>query len=319
MNNPKFLHIANHRHENLFQAPIMIGGFYNWHLAMEGDFNLFKMKQGTLSDYDVLFIGLSKPELEGTVASIIRREIGPKEGNKTKLVICIDYAIELWQNVFNPFSLENEILQADLVFVSEPQMRKWVCSVVNDRIPVHQIAHPTNIDALRTMYKPRSLRSEEIIALIHRYDNNWMAPYLATKNLPWNTHAVCLDPNIQQHIWAFFKYLHGGFEFMQYLEWASRKSAVIDSYHRIHTYGRSAVDNACLRLPTVGADWTWAQKFLWPELTVEAGDVHTQGIMLKKLFEDSNFYDECTEFAAEKVEMFSYKNRKEDLLNKLYN
>jgi len=24
--NPRFLHVANHRHENLFQAPIMIGG-----------------------------------------------------------------------------------------------------------------------------------------------------------------------------------------------------------------------------------------------------------------------------------------------------
>lgn len=313
----KFLHIANHRHENLFQAPIMIGGFYNWHLAMNGEFNLYKMKEDSLENYDILFIGMSKPELEGYVASRIREKIGWE--TKTKLVICIDYSIELWQGVFNPYSLEHELMQGDLIFVSEPMMQSYVNSVLDGRKKVHHIVHPTNIDSVSQFYKPKEIRQEELAVLVHRYDNNWLAPFLATKDLPWDAHAVFLDPNMIIHLYAYYKYMRGGFEFTQYLDWVSRKMVLVDSYHKIHTYGRTAVDNACLQLPTVGSNWTYSQKYLWPDLTVEAGDVYKQKQLVRKLMENEEFYDTCVEQALEKLETYSYENRKQELLNKLYN
>jgi hypothetical protein len=41
--------------------------------------------------------------------------------------------------------------------------------------------------------------------------------------------------------------------------------------------------------------------------------------MIQKLFAEPKFYDDCIETAMEKVELFSYENRKKDLLDKLYN
>jgi hypothetical protein len=297
----------------------MIGGFYNWHKVFgeQGSFSLLRAKEGMLEDYDIIFIGMSKPELEGQSATRIRKEIGWK--SKTKLVVCIDYAVELWQGTFNPYSLEQELLQADVVFVSEPTMISHVRALMDDKIEVHHLLHPTNVSALQSYYKPKELRSDEIIALIHRYDNNWLAPFLATKELPWNTHVVLLDPQIEKFLHSYFKYIQVGMEFMRYLDWASRKKIILDSYHRIHTYGRSAVDGACLQVPVIGSDWTHVQKMLWPELTVKAGDVFEQKRLIKKLMTDDSFYDDCVEYANEKVEIFSYENRKKEFLDIVYN
>lgn len=315
--NPKFLHVAFHIHEALFRAPILIGGFYNWHMAFKGDFSLYPAKKGKLEEYDIVFVGLSRPELEGCLLSQMRKELGPN--SKTKIVACIDYAIELWQGTFNPFNLEQELMQCDMVFISEPAMISHVRSVVNDRIPIHHIPHPSCIDLIHNLCKPYEMRSDEIAAIIHRYDNNWLAPFLVIKDLPWNTHCVLLDPSIQIHLYAYFKHFKEGFDFVPYLDWVSRKKVVLDSYHKLHTYGRTAVDNASLMLPTVGTDWIWAQKFLWPELTVQCGDTWGQKKIIEKLFNDKAFYVDCAEYAKEKVEFFSYEQRKQELLNKLYN
>lgn len=284
---------------------------------MNGEFHLYKSKEHQLENYDILFLGLSKPELEGVLCSQIRQKIGWE--SKTKLVVCIDYAIELWQGVFNPYSLEHELMQADLIFVAEPAMVSNVKALINGRKPVHHIPHPSPIDELKRMYKPKELRTNEIAITVHRYDNNWLSPFLVVKDLPWNSHLVCLDAGLAVHMYAYFKYIIPGFEFMQYIDWVSRKRVILDSYHKIHTYGRTAVDSACIQVPTVGADWTWAQKFLWPDLTVVAGDVSRQKELMIELFTNENFYDEVIEKAAENVEFFSYENRKKDLLDKLYN
>jgi hypothetical protein len=210
-------------------------------------------------------------------------------------------------------------MQADMIFISEPAMVSHVRSLINDKKPVFHIMHPTNIDAIRQLSKPLEMRSDEIAAIIHRYDNNWLDPFLVVKDLPWDTHAVMLDPGIQIHMYAYYKFFKEGGEFVPYLDWVSRKKVILDSYHRIHTYGRTAVDNACLGVPTVGADWTYGQKMLWPDLTATCGDTRTQTEMIIKLFNEPAFYEDCIEKANEAVEFFSYENRKKELLNKLYN
>ena len=313
---PKFLHVAAHIHQNLFRDSFMIGGFYNWHLSFKGDFKLYnKGVESHLEDYDILFVGISRPELEGVMISQMRKIIGPN--SKTKIVACIDYAIELWQNTFNPNMLENELNQADMIFTAEPMMKSWVEALIGNRRPVYHIPHPSNLDAIAQIAKPIESRSDEIAAIIHRYDQYWLPVYLVSKNLPWDTTAVLLDPSIEIQILPYFPFTKHGFQFTQYLDWISRKKICFDSYHRIHAYGRTAVDNASLMLPTVGTDWVWGQKYLWPDLTVPAGDVNGEIVLIKKLFNEPNFYLDCIEKAKEKVEIFSYENRVKDFLEKL--
>jgi len=296
----------------------MIGGFYNWHLAMKGDFKLYsKQVEERLADYDIVFVGISRPELDGVIMSRMRRALG--ENSKTKLVACIDYAIELWQGTFNPHVLENELMQADMIFTAEPTMQLWVKALIGNRKPVHHIVHPSNIEAIQQIAKPIEQREESIAAIIHRYDNYWLPMYLVAKNLEWDTTAVLLDPSIEVQILAYFPLTKHGFQFTQYLDWVSRKKVCFDSYHRIHAYGRTAVDNASLQLPTVGTDWVFGQKYLWPDLTVPAGDVNGEIRLITKLFKEPEFYLDCVEKAKENVQLFSYENRKKEFLEKLYN
>lgn len=317
-NDPKFLHLAYHIHDNLFQDRIMIGGFYNWHKVFDGDFSLYRNKAGNLEDYDILFCGLSRPELDGIMISKMRQEIG--WDSNTKIVVVIDYARELWVNTFNPWSLERELLQADMIFTAEPSMGRAVTALIQNRRPVFHIPHPSNTDAIQEIAKPTDQRLEAMATIIHRYDNNWYDMFLVDKNLDnIDNHVVLLDPNIELQILAYFKFTKHGFQFTQYLEWVSNLKMVLDSYHKIHTYGRTAVDNASLQLPTVGSDWTWSQKYLWPSLTVPAGDVWSQVAVIKKLLSDNEFYLDAVEYASDKVDLYRYQNRKQDLLNKLYN
>ncbi len=296
----------------------MIGGFYNWHLAFEGEFKRYNPKvESELEKYDILFVGLSRPELEGALITRLRNKIGPN--SKTKIVVCIDYAIELWQDTFQYFLLQKELVQADLIFTSEPMMNSWVSALINDDSKVHHIVHPSNLDAIRHYAKPYEERTMEIASILHRYDNYWTPLWLATKDLPYNNTVVLLDPNVEIKILPYFAFTKHGFKFTHYLDWVSRHKVVVDSYHRIHTYGRTAVDNASLDLPTVGADWTYSQKKIWPDLCVSAGDVWKQKKLIQKLMEEESFYFDCIEKAREAVQFYSYENRKNELLNKLYN
>lgn len=313
----RFLHLAFHIHENLFRSPIMISGFYNWHRAFEGEFSLYPGRKGRLSEYDILFVGISRPELDGVLLSQMRQEIGWE--TNTKIIVCIDYAIELWQGTFNPFNLEQELMQADMIFISEPTMIQHVRSLIGDRKPVHHIMHPSCIEQLHNMRKPYELRTDTIAAIIHRYDNNWLDPWLAIKNLPWDTTAVLLDPSIQIHLYAYYKFMKEGIDYMPFLDWLARQKVILDSYHRLHTYGRTAVDAACIGVPIVGTNWIHAQQLLWPDLTVECGDTIGQEKIIRQLMTDKEFYDNCVEQAWDKVQEFSYANKKIELLNKLYN
>ena len=312
------LHVSDHRHENLFKVPTMIGGFYNWHrtFGKNGFFNLFKAKEGRLKEYDIIFIGMSRPELEDRCATQIREELG--DSSDTKLVVCIDYAVELWQGTFQPRALEYELKAADMVFVSEPCMQNHVQALLKGEKPVHHIPHPSQIDHLSKLEEPYDMRDEDIVVIIHRYDNNWLAPFLVTDKIGYNTHAVCLDNNLGVHLYPFFKYIEQGKEFTQYLSWLAKKKLVVDSYHKIHTYGRSPVDCACIGVPCIGTNWTWAQKKLWPDLTVEPGYVYDQRLLVKKIMEDEDFYHSCVEKAKAQLDYFSYENRKKDFLTKLY-
>ena len=313
----KFLHTAFHRHDNLWSVPIMIGGFYNWSPAFAsqghvGKFFLHQSVEGQLSQFDIIFVGLSKPELDGLLLSRMRAELGPN--SKTKIIVCIDYAVELWPVNLNPHLMIPELLCADVIFSSEPVMAQNIRSLVNNQVPVHHVFHPSDVEKIKKLRKPFELRNNHIIAMIHRYDNNWLQPWLVVKDIPITTVAVCLDGNVEGFMHQYFQAINPGMEFQQYLEWSSMQKLIVDSYHKVHTYGRSAVDAACLGIPNVGSIVTAAQPLLWPDLTTLPGDTIGQRILVERLLNDDKFYEETVEKASEQVEVFNYENRVKDLL-----
>lgn len=301
----KFLQLAYHIHQGLFQDEIMIGGFYNWPKCMEGEFDYYSQKKGRLKEYDVIFVGLSRPEIEGVLMTKIRQEIG--YNSSTLLIATVDYAIPLWQNSFNLHTFEQELKQADVIFVPEPSALSSVRTLVNDRVPVVFMPHPTDTATLKRFAQPIEKRHNALLVLIHRYDNNWYIPAVVTKDIDYiDIYAIFLDGQLELYITPYFQYVRAGAKFSEYIKFAARARIVLDSYHQIANYGRSAVDNACLMLPTVATDKCFASTQLWPRLTTKANDAWSQKQLIHKLYTDKEFYQSCAEEAFNKVDNFGY-------------
>lgn len=313
----RFLQLAYHIHQTLFQDELMIGGFYNWPKVMDGEFDYYSQKKGKLKNYDIIFVGLSRPEIEGCLLSKIRREIGPN--SRTKIIVSVDYAVPLWQNSFNLHLFENELKQADAIFIAEPSAMSCVACLVNEEVPIFFMPHPTDVEMMKRYCQPIDERFNALLVLIHRYDNNWYVPALITKDLKdIDTYAIFLDGSIELHITPFFQYVRSGARFSEYLKFASRSKIVLDSYHQIANYGRNAVDNACLKIPTIATNKCFANTILWPDLTTQPNDAMAQKRLIQRLMYDKEFYTKAVEFAFDKVEMFNYRNSYANMAD-LYN
>lgn len=302
---PKFLHTAHHIHDILLRAPLLIGGFYNWHRVLSGEFALHAHKKGRLKEYDIIFMGLSNPELIGMLITRIRDEIGTD--GKTLLVVCVDYAVEIWDGTFNMHALELELKKCDIVFTGEPAMKNQLEALTNK--PVEFLAHPTNTRVLKTFAKPIDQRENAVHCLIHRYNNDWIPPWLVVKDIhEISNYAILLNGSPDNIIkkMPFFDNTRPGVEYPNWIGYLSQAKAVVDSYHNMHTYGRNVVDCACLKVPCIGSEVVYAQPILWPELTTKPNDVLGQRKILKHLIADKEFYKKVTDYAYEKVDQFSY-------------
>lgn len=304
---PKFLHLAHHIHDQLLKAPMLIGGFYNWHRVLSGEFELHATRSGKLKDYDILFLGMSKPELEGMLISEIREEIG--YDSQTLIVACVDYAIEIWGNTFNMKSLGMELKEADIIFTGEPKMQNQLIALTGKK--VNLLEHPTNTSILKQMGQPYETRQNAVLCLIHRYNNDWVPSWLVVKDFKdIQNYAVFLDghPNNLVTKMPFFQFVRPGVDYDPWIQFLKQSKIVVDSYHNMHTYGRGIVDAACLKVPVIGTNMVHAQTQLFPQLTTEPNDVLKQRELLRQLIADKDFYKEVTEYAYKAVETYSYES-----------
>lgn len=304
---PKFLHVAYHIHQQLFQDGLMISGFYNWHRAFGGEFSYFPQCQDKLEEYDIIFVGISKPELDGCLLSLIREKLS-KDTN-TIIVACVDYAVEMWQNTFNPIHMKIELEKSDFIFAAETSMISHIKALLPHR-DIYHLVHPTDTLALKSRFvKDYDLRRNALISVIHRYDNNWLDMHLATSGInDIDTYALMLDPSIEVELLKFFKFTKRPVSYGNFMEFLSEAKICIESYHRMHSYGRVAVECACVKVPIVSTDMVTSAKMLWPETTIPAGDVYAQKRMIRKLIDDKDFYKEVTEKAFNNVEVVGYQN-----------
>jgi hypothetical protein len=277
MKMPSFLHVAYHIHQQLFQDGMMISGFYNWHKVFNG-----------------------------CIISDIKHHL-PKNNN-TIIVACVDYAVEMWQGVFNPNHLKYELDQADFIFAAELSMVSHVKSLLPHRT-IHHILHPTNTQAIKALCKPEDLRRNALLAIIHRYDNNWLDMHLATKNLKEvDVYGCMLDGGIEVEILPFFQFTKRPESYGKFIDFLSEAKICIDSYHRMHSYGRMGVECACLKVPFVSTNSVTSALMLWPETTIQSGYTYDQESMIKKILNDKDFCKKVVDEAYNRVEICNYEN-----------
>jgi len=305
----KFMQVDNHIQHNILAANPLVGGYYNWHRVFGGEFCLLNDVRDKLQDYDVVFLALTKFSLE----SRLIRDIT----TNGKIVVTIDYAIELWKDVINPAYLEEALQFADMVITPTFTCEMYLRSIF-DHDKIVRMAHPSDLDAIATYAKPAiDKRQRDAVSFIHNYESNWLAPYLVMREQDCRGIAVTNSADVQAKATPFFQYIMEAKPYPEYLSWVSSKYAYVESYHSVHSYGRTQVENAVLGLPTIGADNITAQRQLWPSLTSEVGDVHRQRQLLRRLLDDRQFYQDACEYAADAVAVYGYESKKREFTNKL--
>jgi len=310
----RWVHVANHIHQNLFQQPYLIGGFYNWCKVFKSQIYYYAQIQGHFKEYDVVFVDIAKPEMEAAMVSRIREEIG--WNSSTLIVGSVDYAIELWKGLWNLHHLRRELLNVDYIFCAEPYMGKCLNQLLNGLKDVYLLAHPTNVDVYKKIALPPDKRENLLLAMVHRYDNNWVSPWLATKNITnINKVAVLLDGGQEMFVLPYFPVVRTGREFSEWVNTLKLARVGIDSYSNVHSYGRVPVDFGCFGVPVVASKICYTQNVVWPDLVTEPWDVEHQAKLLERLLKDEEFYLQCIEKANIKVEEFGYKNSKQKFID----
>lgn len=354
----KMIHLASHMHHILFEQQFMIGGFYNWHLVFQQPNNFVSYTSPDVynrimdNEFNTILFGISRPEMVADtiprvnalvqelkkspdeIINQITRDIPlmleerkSKDPN-IKIVAHVDYGVQLWHSpmlkeFFGPHPLARILNNVDVIFTAEPVMGEWIHALTGR--PVYHIPHPTNVMALKQLqdnledkYNHKNMKENSVRCLIHRYDNNWIAPFIVcettiNKKDPDSPMVVYIAMDGSQQFVTELRSM--GCEFVEmgsphqaWLEKLSRTRVMVDSYHSISTYGRSPVECACMKTPIVGSDITYLQPILFPEITTKPHGVLEQKKMLNRLLKDKTFYDDTVNYAYDKVEMVNYDN-----------
>lgn len=319
----KFASVCVHRHDSLIGHKLMTTGFYNWTKVFDADLLLLNELKD-LSTYDVLFVVMTTQAQNGNLLSRLRLAIHRLD-KRPLIVATMDYAPEMWKDNFNLFDLAREFACADYLFGCEPAAASHMTALmqmngINKVVPI--IPHPVDHEAIGEHDRPRDKRGANVFSMLHRYENNWVVPYLVGSNSPdWDN---ILQLNIKCEVSDFVPQFmqnrmtkHKPFD--EYIPFLSKFYAAIDSNTLLHTYGRFQVETACLRVPCIGSSNVAGQSILWPELTTDPNDVYTQRRLLQRLFDDEHFWNTTTQYARNKVREYGYEASKRAFMNLLEN
>jgi len=306
----KFLHTSAVIAKNLIEAPIVISGYYQWHRAFGTKMTRYVDAKGTFGDYDIVYNCLTKADLWGRIPQKIRAELGPD--SQTKFVISVDHGVELWQCNFELDWLRDAMMAADVVFGADPAIVSYLRALGVEH--AFLMTHPVDVDSLRKIRKEPEQRKERIACPVHRYDNNWVAPYLAVRDLPWPSSAVYLSGDMPDTLSAYWSDYRGPMSFYDFMHWLSQFHCMVDSYHNVHSMGRIGAEAACLGVPCIGTSHSYSQKILWPALTVDSGDVFGQKKLVRRLFEEPAFYQSCLQRADENLERYTHRAKVKEFI-----
>lgn len=276
-----------------------ITGLFQWVNAFGGAMD-FPRTPEQFSKYNLVHLNISArnlwlmPKLKGLL---------PKS---TKLLINVDYAIELWANNFPaPELFLQELNKADYIFAVEPKMARLLSHALNRNVPC--IPHPCDTEGVAKL--ATTDRKRMITVNVHRYDKNYLLPWYALQDLNKNEWVSALAGGAVNAMDVAHLYdmviPHLGYPDM--CKHIAESWLCYDPYS-VNSYGRFAIDCAALAVPCICSSMTQSGHTLFPLTTIDPYDVTTAKRLIHKLTEDEDFYREVAEYANEAVEFYSLDN-----------
>ena len=283
-----------------------VSGLYNWSKVFNGD-RFFPRTSEDFDKYNVIHLNVTSKNLP------LIAKIYPKiNHNKTKLVLNIDYAFELWNSNFqSQHYFLQEIDKADHIFAVEPCMAEILSEALHRNVPC--IPHPSPIDQIKK-YTTKE-RDFKILCSIHKYDMNYLFPWYCIRDLDPKWVSSCIGAyTALDKVLPYYDNPQEYCKFDTLVEYIAKHYMCIESY-TIHSYGRLSVECAALGVPCIGSKFVYSIQKCFPELCIENNSILSAKKLINLLIDDKAFYSEVAKKAIEESEYFSFDNCKKLMLD----
>lgn len=280
---------------------ITVTGLYNWSKVFAGK-RTFPRTREDFSKYNIIHINLTPKNLP-----LISKILPKIDRNKTKLLINVDFAIELWATNFqSPHLMLQELDKADYIFGVEETMCGILEKTLKRKVPC--IPHPSPIEEIVKYKKPE--RQKKIMISGHRYDMNYLLPWYAMNNAEldesWVTSCVgCYSD--KSRVVHLYDEIHGYLPFLDLMELTSKHYCAIESY-MLHSYGRFTIECAALGVPCIGTNLVSSMRQCFPALCHEVNDVEHQTELIRDLTNDLGLHKAVGEKGIKESYYYSFEN-----------
>jgi len=302
--------VTNHIHEEILKEEPRRTGLYMWPRIFGSEVTLFK-RDIDFEKYDVIHVNLAGVDVP--IPDIIREKIG--WSTSTKIVINMDYAVELWQSPYeHPLLFEKSIRSGDKYFSTEPMTCMMLERIVKKK--VYEIPHPCDVDSLK---KIKEDPEDNISIMYHTYDNQVYAPYFTLRDLGKKLRLLGYLPKADK-LSMYTKQLYDKIVTVKPFPLFVRemkKTSVLYEPYTIHSYGRATVDAAALGIPVVGSNRVASVNKLFPKTAVNPINSRQVYETVKRVLEDEKFRQEVVDYAYQKVDEYNLKNSEERFLRML--
>ena len=288
-------------------------GLYQWpNCFKKSESNLYN-KARDYEKFDVVMVNICAGDV-ALVPPLVERF----KNSDTKVVVCNDYAIELYswfpQHMWD---VVNSIKGADMYFGTEPMSANMLASILPKGSPVYTMPHPADTVELKS--RAKKIRKNEKYAqqdltgvFYHRYDNQTITPWAVTKDLPYQSVLLGYmsgekgDKNNWKTTNMFDRLVAYGGHDEHYKALAQTRIGYDPT--QFHTWGRSVVEAACLKMPCIGSDRTYSMKALYPEYAHNPSDVKAIKQDLVNFIANPDLRVDAAERAYGQVDMYSLEN-----------
>ena len=286
-----------------------ITGLFQWAKAFNGKMD-FPRTAEQFSKYNLIHVNITPGNLNQLPRIIpLIKEAG------AKLLVNVDYAIELWNNNFNfPEMFLEQLNRADYIFAVEENMANLLELHLKRRVPC--IPHPTDVQGIGSM---ATLERDNVIGIhVHRYDKNYLLPWYAINhsNIDRNKYLTCLIGGSCNYTEVSHLYdtVLDHTPFPELMKITSKLLVAMDTY-TIYSYGRYTTECAALAVPCISSETVSSARKLFPDLITKNNDVKDMNKKLYQLLNDQDFYNHVVMKAQDKVSYYSKESCSKMLLD----
>jgi len=303
----KWVQISWFVHKRLIEQEFYLRtGSYQWSQVWKGEVKHFnEVRDKLTTDYDIIQINLSGQDMH--LPNLVR-EMLDKAGNKhTKIIVNLDYTVELWQQSFEYIhTIKDSLRGADMIFGTEHHMVNAMQVLTGRKI--YLTPHPCHVKRLKSL---RSKRKLPIVSVVwHRYDNNAMLPSLLAKDLGKKIRLIGYEEMSDRKKFCtqtMYDDFLGATNYMSFCEQLQESDVVIEPF-TLTTHGRTTIDCAGMGIPVIGSNRVESCRRCYPYTTFDPWDIKEGRELLKKVLNDKEFREKVINTAQENVEYYNHDN-----------